>query len=114
VRPVDKKWVVLQWGTRPTKEERDFEEDASKKEKAEKADEKGKDEKEKEDTSLVVSGGGKDVDKLEGRPAILDVPAGKGRVLAFNFSPMHRDLNHSDYRFLWNGILNWSGLPPNR
>jgi len=115
VRPVDKKWVILQWGTRPTKEERDFEEDASKKEKAEKADEKDKDEKAKEETAaLVVSGGGKDVEKLEGRPAILDVPAGKGRVLAFNFSPMHRDLNHSDYRFLWNGILNWSGLPPNR
>ena len=34
------------------------------------------------------------------------------RVLAFNFNPMHRDLNHSDYRFLWNGILNWSALPP--
>ncbi|HEY4230133.1 MAG TPA: M14 family zinc carboxypeptidase [Thermoanaerobaculia bacterium] len=117
VRPVDKRWVVLQWGTRPTKEERDFEEDASKKEKgdqAEKADEdKGKDAKAKEETALVVSGGGKDVEKLEGRPAILDVPAGKGRVLAFNFSPMHRDLNHSDYRFLWNGILNWSGLPAN-
>ena len=113
VRPVDKRWVVLQWGTRPTKEERDFEEDASKKEKVEKADEeKGKDAKTKEDTALVVSGGGKDVEKLEGHPAILDVPAGKGRVLAFNFSPMHRDLNHSDYRFLWNGILNWSGLPP--
>ena len=40
------------------------------------------------------------------------LPAGKGRVLAFNFNPMHRDLNHSDYRFVWNGILNWSGLPP--
>ena len=39
-------------------------------------------------------------------------PSGKGRVIAFNFSPMHRDLNHSDYRFLWNGILNWSALPP--
>ena len=61
---------------------------------------------------MVVSGGGKKLDELEGQPAILDVPSGKGRVLAFNFSPMHRDLNHSDYRFLWNGILNWSALPP--
>ncbi len=100
-------------GKRPTKEERDFEEDASKKEKDEKTDEgKDKGAKGKDDTELVVSGGGKNVEKLEGYPAILDVPAGKGRVLAFNFSPMHRDLNHSDYRFLWNGILNWSGLPP--
>jgi hypothetical protein len=51
-------------------------------------------------------------DDLEGQPAILDLPAGKGRVLAFNFNPIHRDLNHSDYRFLWNGILNWNALPP--
>jgi hypothetical protein len=56
---------------------------------------------------LVVSGGGRNVDKIEGRPAILDVPEGKGHVLVYNFNPMHRDLNHSDYRFLWNGILNW-------
>ena len=56
---------------------------------------------------LVISGGGKNVDKVEGRPAILDVPEGKGHVLVYNFNPMHRDLNHSDYRFLWNGILNW-------
>ena len=53
---------------------------------------------------LVISGGGKNVDKVEGRPAILDVPEGKGHVLVYNFNPMHRDLNHSDYRFLWNGI----------
>ena len=59
---------------------------------------------------MVVSGGGRRLEELEGYPAILDVPAGKGRVLAFNFNPIHRDLNHSDYRFLWNGILNWSAF----
>ena len=30
VRPADRRFVVLQWGTRPTKEDRDFEEDADK------------------------------------------------------------------------------------
>ena len=30
-------------------------------------------------------------------PAIIDVPAGKGRVIAFNFNPMHRDMNRSDF-----------------
>jgi hypothetical protein len=54
-----------------------------------------------------VSGGAKNGDDLEGRPAIVDIPAGKGRVIAFNFNPMHRDMNRSDYRFLWNTILNW-------
>ena len=110
VRPREQGYVVLQWGLRPTKEERDFAEGADKGG-AGKDDDKDKAGKSK-DTSMVVSGGGKKLEELEGRPAILDVPAGKGRVIAFNFSPMHRDLNHSDYRFLWNGILNWSALPP--
>jgi hypothetical protein len=35
-------------------------------------------------------------------------------VLAYNFNPMHRDLNHSDYRLLWNALLNWNALPPPR
>jgi hypothetical protein len=59
---------------------------------------------------MVVSGGAKGEDVLEGRPAILDLPAGKGRVIAFNFNPQHRDLNRSDYRLLWNAILNWSAI----
>jgi hypothetical protein len=114
VRPADKRFVVLQWGVRPTKEERDFEETPAteKSEKNEQKSDKAEKPDKKEDTEMVVSGGGKNIEKLEGYPAILDVPAGKGRVIAFNFSPMHRDLNHSDYRFLWNGILNWSALPP--
>ena len=33
-------------------------------------------------------------------------------VVAYNFNPMHRDLNRSDYRLLWNGILNWRQLDP--
>ncbi len=56
---------------------------------------------------IIISGGGKNPEALEGRPAILDVPIGKGSVLAFNFNPMHRDMNRVDHRYLWNGILNW-------
>jgi hypothetical protein len=111
VRPADSRFVVLQWGLRPTKDEREFAEGS---EKADAKDGDKPDDKagKSSDSSMVVSGGGKRLDDLEGHPAILDLPAGKGRVIAFNFSPMHRDLNHSDYRFLWNGILNWSALPP--
>jgi hypothetical protein len=25
-------------------------------------------------------------------------------------SPIHRDMNRSDHRLLWNAILNWSAL----
>ena len=56
---------------------------------------------------LVVSGGGRNVDALAGRPAIFDVPVGRGRIVAFNFNPIHRDLNRSDFRLLWNVLLNW-------
>ena len=59
---------------------------------------------------MVVSGGVLGEDVLEGRPAILAVPKGEGTVVAYNFNPMHRDLNRSDYRLLWNAILNWRSL----
>ena len=61
---------------------------------------------------IVVSGGAVNPTTLEGRPAILAVPKGDGLILAYNFNPIHRDLNRSDFRMLWNGILNWSELRP--
>jgi hypothetical protein len=47
---------------------------------------------------------------LIGHPAIYDMPVGKGRVVAFNFNPLHRDMNRGDERFLWNAILNWQAI----
>ncbi|HZI94581.1 MAG TPA: M14 family zinc carboxypeptidase [Patescibacteria group bacterium] len=114
LRPADRRWMVLQWGLKLPKDERD--DDAENDADDAKAD-KNKEEKagkDDDDAPLVVSGGARHLENLEGRPAIMDLPAGvgaRGHVLAFNFNPMHRDLNHSDYRFLWNGILNWSALP---
>jgi hypothetical protein len=97
VQRSDRDHIVLQWGTKLLKDERD--------EEAEAGNEEGKGED--EDYDIVVSGGVKNGDDLEGHPAILDLPAGRGRVIAYNFNPLHRDLNHSDYRFLWNAVLNW-------
>ena len=57
---------------------------------------------------MVVSGGMRGEKALDGRPAILDFPLGAGHVIAYNFSPIHRDMNRSDHRFLWNAILNWT------
>ena len=59
---------------------------------------------------LVVSGQAWGESGLIGRPAILDLPAGKGHVVAFNFNPLHRDLNRGDHRLVWNAILNWQGI----
>lgn len=47
---------------------------------------------------------------LIGRPAVLDTPVGKGHVVAFNFNPLHRDLNRGDQRMLWNTIINWQAI----
>ena len=96
VRPPDRRWVVLQWGTKAPKEDRDP------------ADEPA--EAAAEGPAMVVSGGARGEETLEGRPAILDVPVAKGHVVAYNFNPMHRDLNRSDYRLLWNAILNWQAI----
>jgi hypothetical protein len=98
VRKVDRRWIVLQWGSLPPKEERGETADDAKPGDGAKA------------APLVVSGGAKGEDVLEGRPAILDMPAGKGHVIAFNFNPQHRDLNRSDYRLLWNAIINWKAI----
>ncbi len=98
--------VVLQWGTKLRTEDRE-----------ETGAEAGKpkdpkDQAKKDEVKMLVSGAVKGEDDLEGRPAILDLPAGHGRVLAYNFNPIHRDLNRSDFRFLWNALLNWNALPP--
>ena len=93
--PVDRRGVVLQWGTsRPDEKKEGGESEPAGPRKE----------------SMVVSGGARGAEKLEGHPAILDLPSRKGRVIAFNFNPMHRDLNHSDYRLLWNAILNWKKI----
>jgi hypothetical protein len=98
--------VVLQWGTKLRTEDR--EEAGTDAAKPKEAADKAK----KDEIKMLVSGAVKGEDELEGRPAILDLPAGRGRVVAFNFNPIHRDLNRSDYRFLWNALLNWNALPP--
>lgn len=60
--------------------------------------------------SLVVSGQAWGEENLIGRPAILDLPIGKGHIVSFNFNPMHRDMNRGDQRLLWNAILNWQAI----
>lgn len=60
---------------------------------------------------LVLSGWVAPPDALAGKPAILDVPAGEGRVVFFAFNPLHRHLNLSDFRLVYNAILHWNDLP---
>jgi hypothetical protein len=59
---------------------------------------------------FVVSGQAWGEESLIGRAAIMDLPAGKGHVITFNFNPLHRDLNRGDQRLLWNAIINWRAI----
>ena len=59
---------------------------------------------------FVISGQAWGEGNLVGRPAIFDLPEGQGHVVAFNFNPLHRDLNRGDQRMLWNAILNWHAI----
>jgi hypothetical protein len=63
-----------------------------------------------EGAPLLVSGQVWGEEGLIGRPAILDMPVGRGHVVAFNFNPIHRDLNRGDQRLVWNAILNWEKI----
>jgi hypothetical protein len=67
--------------------------------------------KEDESEPLVLSGFVKGEKEIDGKPAILDLPVGKGRVILFGFNPLHRYLNLSDFRFAWNALLHWNDLP---
>ncbi|MFO1406577.1 MAG: M14 family zinc carboxypeptidase [Steroidobacteraceae bacterium] len=64
----------------------------------------------KDGTPLVVSGQAWGEAGLVGHPAILDLPSGRGHVIAYNFNPIHRDLNRGDQRLLWNTIINWQAI----
>ena len=109
----DRGWAVLQFGTKKVPEEEEKKEDEEAIE-IEDADEEPKPEPKKaepEDKRLVLSGFVKGEDQVDGKPAVLDIPAGKGRVVLFSFNPLHRYLNLSDFRLVYNVLLNWNDLP---
>jgi hypothetical protein len=97
VRRVDEGRIVLQWGSRVPKDDDEAAAGADKKD-------------EPKEPPLVVSGGIKGGDELVGKPAILDIPTGSGRVVAFDFDPIHRYQTESDFRLVWNAILHWNDL----
>ena len=111
----DRGWAVLQFGTKKVPEEEEKKEEAPSEEiEVEDADEEPKPEPKKpepEDKRLVLSGFVRGEDQVDGKPAVLDIPAGKGRVVLFSFNPLHRYLNLSDFRLVYNVLLNWNDLP---
>jgi len=109
----DRARVVVQFGTKEVEDSGDESPDmmAGGGGEASNGDGPGGGEKAKHDTRVVLSGYGKGKAILDGKPAVLDVPVGKGRAILFSFNPMHRYLNHADFRYLTNVVLNWDDLP---
>jgi hypothetical protein len=48
---------------------------------------------------------------VQGRPAIVDLPLGKGHLLVFAFNPFDPTLGPADLRLVYNVLLNWHSLP---
>jgi len=59
---------------------------------------------------LFLSGIVKGGERIAGKPAVLDVPLGKGRVIMFSFNPMHRFLNKADFPLVFNVLMNREAL----
>lgn len=52
--------------------------------------------------------------ELAGKPAVLDVPVGKGHVVMFANNPMWRHETHGSFSLLFNAILNFDNLSVGR
>jgi hypothetical protein len=48
---------------------------------------------------------------VEGRPALVDLPLGKGHLVVFAFDPFDPSLGPADLRLVYNVLLNWHALP---
>src|SRR5580700_7519561 len=59
----------------------------------------------------VLSGLMKGVAETRGRPAIVDVPVGQGRVLLFATNPCYRWQNLGEFNMLANSILHFNDFP---
>lgn len=59
------------------------------------------------DTS-VMSGLMRGANEIRNRPAIVDVPSGKGRVLLYATNPVYRWQNHGEFNMLFNALMNYN------
>lgn len=63
---------------------------------------------------LFVSGMLAGGSELAGKPAVVDVPVGKGHVVMFANNPMWRHETHGSFSLLFNAILNYDNLGAGR
>jgi hypothetical protein len=60
----------------------------------------------------VLSGLMKGVAETKNRPAIVEVPAGKGKAILFATNPCYRWQNHGEFGMLFNTLMNFNDFKP--
>ena len=60
----------------------------------------------------VLSGLMRGANEIRGRPAVLDVPEGSGRVVMFATNPCYRWQNFGEFGMLFNSIMHYNDLAP--
>lgn len=60
--------------------------------------------------SSVMSGVMRGANEIRNRPAIVDVPVGKGRVLLYATNPVYRWQNHGEFNMVFNALLNYNDI----
>jgi hypothetical protein len=63
-----------------------------------------------DEKNLLVSGMLAGGSELAGKPAVIDVPVGKGHVVMFANNPMWRHQTHGSFSMLFNAALNFDNL----
>ena len=58
----------------------------------------------------VLSGLFRGANEIRDRPAIVDLPVGKGQIVLFAGNPCYRFQNHGEFGMLFNTILHWNDL----
>jgi hypothetical protein len=64
----------------------------------------------REERNLLVSGMLSNGSELANRPAVVDVPVGRGHVLLFATNPMWRHQTQGEFFLLFNAVLNFDNL----
>ncbi|MDX2029589.1 MAG: M14 family zinc carboxypeptidase [Blastocatellia bacterium] len=62
----------------------------------------------------VLSGLMRGVNETRNRPAIVDVPTGRGRVILFATNPCYRWQNHGEFGMLFNSIMHYNDIKGQR
>jgi hypothetical protein len=60
----------------------------------------------------VLSGLMKGANEIRNRPAIVEVPVGRGRVLMFSTNPCYRWQNFGEFNMLFNALMNFNDSKP--